>query len=152
MAALDVCRSWMEGPGGADYRRTAEHVRRLRTALPALNEGISPLDPTRLTVHTPDGFAAQRTLEGQGIFVEMAGRGHLVCILTCMDTPEDLSRLEQALRALPPGGEAVPLRPYPRRSSPHGRPFSARGRSCLWSRPLGGCAPSRWPPTRRGYR
>lgn len=109
MAALDVCRSWMEGPGGADYRRTAEHVRRLRTALPALNEGISPLDPTRLTVHTPDGFAAQRTLEGQGIFVEMAGRGHLVCILTCMDTPEDLSRLESALGALPLGGEALSL-------------------------------------------
>lgn len=109
MASLDLCRGWMEGPGAQAYRRTAEQVRQMRARLPALTERLGPLDPTRLVVHVPDGFAAQKALEEQGIFVEMADRGHLVCILTCMDPPEDLARLEAALTALPLGGEAVSL-------------------------------------------
>ena len=112
MASLDLCRGWMEGQGAADYRRTANDVARLRTHLPTLTEALGPLDPTRLTVFVPDGFAARQTLEGQGIFIEMADRGHLVCIPTCMDAPEDLTRLEDTLLALPAGG-ASPMPPPP---------------------------------------
>ena len=113
MASLDLCRGWMEGQGAADYRRTAGAAARLRAHLPALTEALGPLDPTRLVVAAPDGFAAQQTLEGHGIFIEMADRGHLVCIPTCMDTPEDLARLEAALLALPRAGKALPMPPPP---------------------------------------
>lgn len=103
MASLDLCRGWMEGPGREAYRRTAELVRQMRARLPALTEQQDPLDPARLVIHVPDGFAAQAALEKQGIFIEMADRGHLVCIPTALDTPEDLHRLERALAALPQG-------------------------------------------------
>lgn len=114
MASLDLCRGWMEGPGAQAYRWTAERVRRMRARLPALTERLGPLDPTRLVVHVPDGFAAQAALEEQEIFVEMADRGHLVCIPTGMDPPEDLARLEAALAALPQGrGPQLPPPPLP---------------------------------------
>ncbi len=111
MAAMDVCRGWMEGEGGERYRETAGGVRRMRAALPCLTERAGRLDPTRLTVCTADGFAAQRALEAQGIYVEMADEGHVVCICTCMDGAQELARLEQALSALPRGGRPVPPPP-----------------------------------------
>lgn len=115
MAALDVCRAWMEEEGAAAYRRAAELVRRLRTRLPALTEADAPLDPTRFVFCTPDGFAARRALEADGIYVELADRGHVVCIVTCMDTGEELERLYRALAALPGGrdGGYPPPPPLP---------------------------------------
>lgn len=129
MASLDVCRVWLEGEGAAAYRRVAELVRQLRTQLPALTEADAPLDPTRFVFCTPDGFAARRALEADGIYVEMADRGHVVCIVTGMDTEGDLERLYQALSVLPGGrgGGYPPPPPLPEQVlSPRTAFFSPR--------------------------
>ena len=100
MAALDCCRAWMEEEGARRYRRTTEQVAHLRGKLGAL-EGDG-LDPCRLVVPTGDGFALERMLQAEGIYPEMADRGHVVFICTCMDSLEDFARLEEALIRLLP--------------------------------------------------
>lgn len=99
MAALDVCRAHMLEEGAAAYRRTAEAVAALRRDFPALTDGDAPLDPTRLTLLSPDGFGAQAALERLGVWPELADRGHVVLIPTCADTPADFARLRRALAA-----------------------------------------------------
>ena len=106
MAALDLCRAHMLEEGAESYKRTAEEVAALRHHFPALTEGHAPLDPTRLTLLSPDGFGAQEKLEGLGVWPEMADKGHVVLIPTCADTPEDFARLHRAL-------EQVELGPCP---------------------------------------
>ena len=103
MASMDAARAWLEGEGGAAYRFAAEQVKRLRQKFPAVagRPGLM-LDPTRLTLMAKDGFAACRALEELGVWPEMADRGHVVCILTGMDSGEDFARLEQALAACAP--------------------------------------------------
>ena len=113
MAALDLCRAHMEGEGAAAYRAAAEAAAALRRDFPALTEETAPLDPTRLTLLSSDGLAAQAALEGQNVWPEMADRGHVVLILTCADGPADIARLRAALAgtrlgpcpALPPPPE-----------------------------------------------
>lgn len=97
MAALDFCRAHMIEEGAAAYRKTAEEVAALRHDFPALTDEDAPLDPTRLTLLSPDGFQAQERLEGLGVWPEMADRGHVVLIPTCADSPADFARLRQAL-------------------------------------------------------
>ena len=70
---------------------------KLRRDFPALTEEDAPLDPTRLTLLSPDGLEAQAELEGRNVWPEMADPGHVVLIPTCADTAEDLSRLRRAL-------------------------------------------------------
>ena len=106
MAALDLCRAHMLEEGAETYKRTAEEVAALRHHFPALTEGHASLDPTRLTLLSPDGFGAQEELEGLGVWPEMADRGHVVLIPTCADTPEDFAQLHRAL-------EQVELGPCP---------------------------------------
>lgn len=97
MAALDLCRAHMLEEGAAAYQKTAEEVAALRRDFPALTDQDAPLDPTRLTLLSPDGFSAQESLEGLGVWPEMADRGHVVLIPTCADTAENFARLRQAL-------------------------------------------------------
>ena len=106
MAALDLCRAHMLEGGADAYRKTAEEVDRLRNTFPALTEEVAPLDPTRLVVCAPDGYAAQDALEGRNVWPEMADGGHVVFIPTCADGRSDFARLEEALRQ-------VDLGPYP---------------------------------------
>mgnify|MGYP005966835617 FL=1 len=113
LAALDVCRAWMEETGERAYRKTAAAVERLRARYPALRPSDAPLDPCRFVLCTPDGLAARARLEEAGIYVELADRGHILCILTCMDTPEDLARLTAALDTLPAGRRRLPPPPPP---------------------------------------
>ena len=114
MAALDLCRAHMLEGGGEAYRRTAAAVAALRGRFPALTEEDAPLDPTRLVLCSPDGFAAQAALEEQGVWPEMADRGHVVLIPTCADTPADLARLEGALEQAALGPcPAMPAPPAP---------------------------------------
>ena len=99
------------------------------------------LDPARLVLRAPDGFAAQAALEGMGVWPEMADAGHVVFIPTCADTEEDFARLRAALDAVA-WGTALPcprLRPRRRRFSPPVRPSfppdfpplsAAEGRIC----------------------
>ena len=115
MAALDLCRAHMLEHGGAAYRKTAEEVARLRQRFPALTDKDAPLDPTRLVVCAPDGYAVQEALEEQNVWPEMADGGHVVFIPTCADSPDDFARLETALKEVAlgpcPGYPAPPEPP-----------------------------------------
>lgn len=97
MAALDWVRAWMDEAGGPAYRETARLTAALRRRWPSLQNGVE-LDPTRFVWTVPDGPAAQRALEEQGVFPEMSDAGHVVFILTCQDGPAELERLEEAMK------------------------------------------------------
>ncbi len=112
MAALDVCRAYMEAEGAAAYRRTAEQVAALRCHYPSLTEGDAPLDPARFVLRCSGGFAAQEKLEELGVWPEMADAGHVVFIPTCADGPEQFARLRAALDTLTPG-DCPPFPPPP---------------------------------------
>jgi len=99
MISMDGARAWMEGEGKVLYRRTAERTAALRERFPSLWEGA--LDPTRLTLNAVDGPALARALEARGLWPEMEDGGHVVLILTGMDSEEDLDRLECALEEVP---------------------------------------------------
>lgn len=64
MACLDLCRAWMEEEGAAAYRAAARQVAALRRDYPSVSGPA--LDPARLVLRAPDGFAAQAALEGWG--------------------------------------------------------------------------------------
>lgn len=97
MISLDCARDYLEGEGAEEYRRVARRTAALRAAFPSLQEGELRLDPTRLTLTSPDGSALARALEGENIWPEMADSGHVVLILTAQDREADLHRLEAAL-------------------------------------------------------
>jgi len=115
MSALDMVRDYMEGEGSTRYREAARLADKLRRRWPALREGDGlMLDPARLTLHSPDGFALAEALRARGVYPEMADRGHVVCILTCADGEPEFARLERALgevKALT--GPGVPCPPPP---------------------------------------
>ena len=136
MAALDGARDYMEGEGAARYRETARLVGGLRERRPALGErdGLR-LDPARLTLTSPDGFALARALGERGVYPEMADAGHVVCILTCADGAAEFDRLERALEEAGPAGPCapVPAPPEPSRAvlSPRQALFAPRERAAL---------------------
>lgn len=114
MAALDGVRDYMEGEGGIRYRETARLVEELRGRWPALKErdGLA-LDPTRLVLTSPDGFALGAALRARGAYPEMADAGHVVSILTCADGPGQFARLERLLGETGPTGPCAPIPPPP---------------------------------------
>lgn len=114
MASMDLARAWMEsGEGNRLYRAACSRVRELRERFPCLRG--ADLDPGRLTLRVKDGFAVERALQAQGIWPEMADRGHVVFIITGADSRMDLDRLEWALQALnlEEDAEAYPAPPAP---------------------------------------
>ena len=117
MVSLDGARDWMEGPGREEYRRVARRTARLREKFPSLGSGL-PLDPTRLTLNAKDGPALARALEERNLWPEMEDGGHVVLILTGMDSDGDLDRLERALeecRELLGECPPIPAPPAPER-------------------------------------
>lgn len=98
MISLDCARGYLDGKGMEEYRRVARRTAALRAAFPSLQEGELRLDPTRLTLTSPDGNALAQALEGENIWPEMADSGHVVLILTAQDSEDDLHRLEEALQ------------------------------------------------------
>ena len=99
LASMDLARAWMESrEGQACYQAVCRRVKELRTKFPALDG--ENLDPGRLTLRIKDGYEAERLLQEQGIWPEMADRGHVVFIVTGADSMEDLDRLERALEKL----------------------------------------------------
>lgn len=126
MASIDWARAYLEGEGGAAYRRAAKAVAALREEINgrgvfhALCEKDGhPLDPTRLTVHTATGGlsgrdAARFLQEMCHIFPEMDDRDHVVFIVTGSDTAEDLNRLGRALEEMEALADPkAPLPPCP---------------------------------------
>ena len=73
MACLDLCRAWMEEEGAAAYRAAARQVAALRRDYPSVSGPA--LDPARLVLRAPDGFAAQAALEGMGGVARDGRRG-----------------------------------------------------------------------------
>lgn len=114
MAALDGVRDYMEGEGAARYRETVGLAEELRRRWPAAagREGLS-LDPARLTLTSPNGFALAEALRARGIYPELADMGHVVCILTCTDGRPELERLERALADAGLTGPCAPTPPPP---------------------------------------
>lgn len=110
MAALDVVRDYMEGEGAARYQDAARHVGELRDRWPALRErdGLT-LEPARLVLTSPNGFALADALRAKGAYPEMADAGHVVCIMTCADGPGQFARLERALADVALTGPCAPI-------------------------------------------
>lgn len=114
MSALDAARDYMEGEGTARYLETVRLTEALRGRWPALapRDGLA-LDPARLTLFSPDGFALADALRARGIYPEMADAGHVVCILTCAGGPAEAERLERALADTGLTGPYPPIPPPP---------------------------------------
>ena len=114
MAGLDGVRDYMEGEGGARYRDAVRRVDEFRRRWPALRErdGLE-LDPARLTLTSPDGFALARALRERGVYPEMADMGHVVCFLTCADGAAEFDRLGRALEEAGLTGPCAPVSPPP---------------------------------------
>ena len=100
LASLDAARDWLEGEGGAAYRRAVRRTGELRDQFPALRGGELSLDPARLTLQVKDGPAFARALEARGIFPEMEDGGHVVLICTPGDLTGNFDRLAAALEEL----------------------------------------------------
>lgn len=108
MAAMDWVRDYMDQQGGSGYRAMTARLPRLAERLEGTGNmkvfrprpGLE-LDPARLVVALSgvSGPRAAERLEARGIYCEMNDRGHLVFLLTCMDGPDALSRLEAGLLA-----------------------------------------------------
>lgn len=110
MAALDCVRDWLEGEGGAAYRRSAEHTRLLRQRFPSIRTDDAPLDPTRFVLCCDRGYDVEKDLQELGVWPEMADMGHVVCILTCADGETEVSALTAALDRLGFAGGERPER------------------------------------------
>lgn len=114
LSALDAVRNYMEEEGAALYRQTARLVNELRRRWPSLQQTVGlQLDPTRLTLHSSDGFALADALRKQGVYCEMADQGHVVCILTCADGKAEISCLERTLTGTGLAGTGSVLPPPP---------------------------------------
>ena len=114
MASLDGARDYMEGAGAARYRETVRLADDLRRRWPSLagRDGLV-LDPARLVLTSPDGFALGSALRERGVFPELADTGHVVCILTCADGEPEFARLEDALADTGLTGPGPPGPPPP---------------------------------------
>ena len=121
MASIDLARAYTEGPGHAEYRRSAETCAELRayvqhrTMFTALTEDHFPaLDPCRLTVCTAGtditGHQLADTLWSEcGVACEMADDRNVVFILTGSDPNGAISRLKRGLRRISRRRELIPL-------------------------------------------
>ncbi len=108
MASMDGCRDYLEGEGQLAYEKTAQLVAQLRGQFPSINETVATLDPCRFVLLCDDGKKVAQELESYGIFVEMADSGHVVCILTCADGQEEVTRLAEGLSQMGKTGWGTP--------------------------------------------
>ncbi len=130
MMSIDDARAFMEENGRARLAEITAAVTELRRTLPSLGyrdahemwrgTGLD-FDPTRLVIDAPQGGPAlAAALREQGVDVEMTDHRRAVFIITAMDTPEDVRRLAEALREIPPEKADIPalpmLTPIPERA------------------------------------
>ena len=118
MMTIDDARAWMGEHGLERLAAVAGAADELRAMLPSLgyadahagwrDTGLS-FDPTRLVIAAPQGgYALAEALQGFGVDVEMADDRRVVLILTAMDDPDDIRRIGEALREIPPVPRVLP--------------------------------------------
>lgn len=105
-ASMDLARAWMEEEGGEKYKKIASKVAEIREKFPSLCEPLN-LDPTRLCILSPDAVQVAEELEKQGIYLELANRGHLVAVCTALDEEEELDFFVKALETLLGKGKSL---------------------------------------------
>jgi arginine/lysine/ornithine decarboxylase len=118
LMSIDDARAYMEERGRVNLQATADAADALRRELPALgyrdaheawrDTGLA-FDRTRLVIEAPQGgakLAAQ--LREHGIDVEMNDLRRVVLILSAMDSPEDIGKVADALRAIPADATEIP--------------------------------------------
>jgi arginine/lysine/ornithine decarboxylase len=109
LAAIDLCRDYMENTGRAEYARAAEAAEKIRSAvngrgvfrcLTSEDTGFK-LDPCRLAVMTGAGRRDCLRLERVfGVTPEMSDQRSVVFIMTCADSDAAMHRLSSSLQAL----------------------------------------------------
>ena len=107
MASLDLCRAWLQEEGTASFGRLEQAVSGLKELAhgKGIAQPLGPCDPIRLAFNTASvgtpGEEAAQWLRERGIEPEYADGGHVVMILTPMNTQEEIRRLREAIAAFP---------------------------------------------------
>lgn len=119
LASLDLARCWWEEEGPAAFRQLARRVAALRRAAqetgmvrPAFSHRPEELrDPVRLTLDgEPGGLSGGQLgayFRRAGCEPEYTDARYAVFIPTPFNTPEELERLERAIRRLPAAAAAI---------------------------------------------
>lgn len=98
MASMDFARAYMQRQvaDGAD-RRTSEFVRCIKQK----HRFLTNDDFTRLVLSDTDGQKAYRHLMQKGVYAEFCDSSRVIFILSLAEKAENLSRLQEALLAMP---------------------------------------------------
>ncbi|MCE5343990.1 MAG: hypothetical protein LLF96_10490 [Eubacteriales bacterium] len=117
MLSLDEARCWMDRYGTVACARLLAATERFRMRAEALgfpdDQRNAPpgmaYDRLRLVLASPwGGVWLQKQLQARKLDVEMCDEGHVVCILSLLDGPARLCRLERALRAIARRAPPIP--------------------------------------------
>ena len=111
LCSLDAVNAWLAGPGPGALEDTARRLRGVREELSRAGWRVLPSDPLRITVRAAEGmsgFEMADRLRRFGAECEHADRDHMVCMLTPMNAPEEMSLIPGALGRAP--GAPVEIR------------------------------------------
>ncbi len=115
LASLDGCNRYLTEAYPAHLEQTVQVLRRVRVQLARQGWQVQESDPLRLTVKTPEtlpGTELAQRLRRRNIESEYTDRDFLVLMVTPENTPEDLTRLTEAMGDAPAGRSrtaALPL-------------------------------------------
>jgi len=121
LMSIDDARAFMQAQGSKRLAAVAAAADEVRRALPSLGyqdahalwrgTGLA-FDRTRLVIDAPQGGAALASaLQERGVDVEMHDLRRVVCILSAMDSPQEVLRLEAVLKEIPPKRANIPALP-----------------------------------------
>ena len=122
LMSSDDARAYMEEKGAEKLKRISLESFGVRLLLPLRgykdaheiwkNTGLT-FDPTRLVIDAPQGGAKlAQQLQEKGVDVEMHDLRRVVLILTAMDDPEEVCRLNDILEEIQPEKSKIPLIAY----------------------------------------
>ncbi len=139
MASMDLARAYMQGQGGCEYRRAIARLDKIKNGVAArgvfsvlesaeLGANAAGFDPGRLCLNTGcaglNGFDAARILEAEhNVICEMADTQNVVFIITCADSDEALSRLDDAVLQLEKRAQGCPAPACAPSECPHAEPL-----------------------------
>ena len=117
LLSIDDARAYMDACGAARLAAVADAADEVRRALPDMGyadahalwrETGLQFDRTRLVIDAPQGGAAlAEEMQARGVDVEMHDLRRVVCILSVMDTPEDVLALADVLKEIPHRGTNI---------------------------------------------